>query len=105
MNDLQTAVADQQTQQQQPLPAPDHATTAFTTHTATMLDSLRAEQHHCDDMIQYWTERHADVSRTIEGIQAAHRAIHAVAPRDTTVVKRQGPPARKRVTEEDKSNA
>lgn len=85
MNDLSAAV-DQVNQQNNNLPASNHATTTFLGHATTMIESLRDEQHHCDDMIAYWTERHADVTRTLEGLQAAHQAINRVAPRPTTKV-------------------
>lgn len=90
MNDLAAAIDDQQ-QKSGTLPAANHATTSFLGHANTMIEGLRDEQHHCDDMIAYWTERHADVTRTLEGLQAAHQAINRVAPRPTTRVVTKSP--------------
>lgn len=101
MNDLPTAV-DEVNMQAGNLPAPNHATTSFLTHAATMIDGLRSEQHQCDDMIAYWTERRADVTRTLEGLQAAHQEINRVAERQP--ITRVVTPRKPKVKQEQQTN-
>lgn len=66
------------------LPVPNIATISMMEANEENLRTLRAEQHMCDDMVNYWTTRHADVTRSIEAIQAATQALNRVAPRTTT---------------------